>query len=264
MIYLSIATTGIDPNKNRIYLINILENGRYRGLWGDPKTHREEILSLGNKEIITFNGEGFDLTFIAKKTDIQLTSFDMYRYLKGNKFYEGATSTKEWAKKLDLEDLPSVHRRLKVFKEYEQSGKGKEQLLQWGEQDIRLRQEIHKNIESWRKKYRRPLGEGFAELYSYRKRKDFFTFLYQGEEIPKIDLGFHPWEAKGEGEKLEIRFPVVEGYIAPGEKGKCIAYPLGDDGLVEDLQIIEKQGQMQKKKIQTIGLDLLHQIGLFL
>ena len=76
---INIETTGIDPHKNHIYLINIFTNDRYYNFYSKNNESEEKIIKsaykiLQNKHIISFSE--FDVKFINTKL-IKYTEFDV-------------------------------------------------------------------------------------------------------------------------------------------------------------------------------------------
>ena len=86
-LILNIETTGIDPHKNHIYLINIFTNDRHYNFYSINNESEEKIIKsaykiIHDKQIICFSE--FDIKFINAKI-IKYTEFDAvnnYIYLQ--------------------------------------------------------------------------------------------------------------------------------------------------------------------------------------
>ena len=102
-VFLDIETTGLSPMRSFIYLIGLVfidlkeMTMHITQLIAENKDEEEEILKLmkerlkGYKTVVTYNGNSFDLPFIAKRSErygiepIAMDSFDMYEKLRLHK-----------------------------------------------------------------------------------------------------------------------------------------------------------------------------------
>lgn len=102
-VFLDIETTGLSPMRSFIYLIGLVfidlkeMTMHITQLIAENKDEEEEILKLmkerlkGYKTVVTYNGNSFDLSFIAKRSErygiepIAMDSFDMYEKLRLHK-----------------------------------------------------------------------------------------------------------------------------------------------------------------------------------
>lgn len=102
-VFLDIETTGLSPMRSFIYLIGLVfidlkkVTMHITQLIAEDRDEEEEILKLmkeklkGYKTVITYNGNSFDLPFIAKRSErygietIAMDSFDMYEKLRLHK-----------------------------------------------------------------------------------------------------------------------------------------------------------------------------------
>lgn len=102
-VFLDIETTGLSPMRSFIYLIGLVfidlkeMTMHITQLIAENKDEEEEILKLmkerlkGYKTVVTYNGNSFDLPFIAKRSErygiesIGMDSFDMYEKLRLHK-----------------------------------------------------------------------------------------------------------------------------------------------------------------------------------
>jgi len=102
-VFLDIETTGLSPMRSFIYLIGLVFIDLKRKLMhitqliAEDRDEEEEILKLtkerlkGYKTVVTYNGNSFDLPFIAKRSErygiepIAMDSFDMYEKLRLHK-----------------------------------------------------------------------------------------------------------------------------------------------------------------------------------
>lgn len=102
-VFLDIETTGLSPMRSFIYLIGLVfidlkkVTMHITQLIAEDRDEEEEILKLmkerlkGYKTVVTYNGNSFDLPFIAKRSErygiepIGMDSFDMYERLRLHK-----------------------------------------------------------------------------------------------------------------------------------------------------------------------------------
>ena len=102
-VFLDIETTGLSPMRSFIYLIGLVfidlkkVTMHITQLIAEDRDEEEEILRLmkerlkGYKTVVTYNGNSFDLPFIAKRSErygiepIVMDSFDMYEKLRLHK-----------------------------------------------------------------------------------------------------------------------------------------------------------------------------------
>lgn len=97
-LVLDIETTGLSRQYNSIFLIgicNIEENAKIQLFFAENLVEEINILKkikpYLNKNIITFNGNSFDLPFLKEKFDFynistpNLSGFDLYRYVRNHK-----------------------------------------------------------------------------------------------------------------------------------------------------------------------------------
>lgn len=102
-VFLDIETTGLSPMRSFIYLIGLVfidlkkVTMHITQLIAEDRDEEEEILKLmkerlkGYKTVVTYNGNSFDLPFIAKRAErygiepIAMDSFDMYEKLRLHK-----------------------------------------------------------------------------------------------------------------------------------------------------------------------------------
>ena len=102
-VFLDIETTGLSPMRSFIYLIGLVfidlkrKSMHITQLIAEDRDEEEEILKLmkerlkGYKTVVTYNGNSFDLPFIAKRSErygiepIAMDSFDMYEKLRLHK-----------------------------------------------------------------------------------------------------------------------------------------------------------------------------------
>ena len=102
-VFLDIETTGLSPMRSFIYLIGLVFidlkklTMHITQLIAEDRDEEEDILKLmkerlkGYKTVVTYNGNSFDLPFIAKRSErygiepIVMDSFDMYEKLRLHK-----------------------------------------------------------------------------------------------------------------------------------------------------------------------------------
>lgn len=102
-VFLDIETTGLSPMRSFIYLIGLVfidlkkVTMHITQLIAEDRDEEEEIIKLtkeklkGYKTVVTYNGNSFDLPFIAKRSErygiepIAMDSFDMYEKLRLHK-----------------------------------------------------------------------------------------------------------------------------------------------------------------------------------
>lgn len=150
-IFLDIETTGFSRVYNQIYLIGLLGKIKdefvfYQFLTEDSSEEKNIILESGKiinqfENIITFNGDSFDLGFIkskGKKNNIKTNfldknSIDLYKIVKNKGFFleleNKRLKTLERYLGIFREDLYSGGELIEFYREYEKGEKSHEGIL---------------------------------------------------------------------------------------------------------------------------------------
>lgn len=133
LCFLDIETTGLSRKYNCIYLVGLLYYDNERGLWilkqlfaeslNEEKDLLETLVDLvhNTRNIITYNGDSFDIPFINARLlhwniDFEISkenSFDLYRIVKSYKYLL----------KLDNLKLKTLERSLGIYRNDIYSGK---------------------------------------------------------------------------------------------------------------------------------------------
>ena len=130
-LILNIETTGIDPHKNHIYLINIFTNDRHYNFYSIKNESEEKIIKsayqiIQDKQIICFSE--FDIKFINSKI-IKYTEFDAvnnYIYLQKliRNYYKNSFTSlkaKDLAAKLFDINIDDKSKSVKTYKRFSKS-----------------------------------------------------------------------------------------------------------------------------------------------
>ena len=150
---INIETTGIDPHKNHIYLINIFTNDRYYNFYSKNNESEEKIIKsaykiLQNKQIISFSE--FDVKFINTKL-IKYTEFDVINnciYLQKlirNYYNSKFTSlkAKDLATKLFDINIDDKSKSVKLFKKISKSNRISDELIEFSKTSINFKIKLY-------------------------------------------------------------------------------------------------------------------------
>ncbi len=246
---ISISTTGINRQKNKIFLINTIlggEKGKIIQYFLREDGQKEELLDFFNTikdfEIISYNGKSFDIPFINEyliKNNMNLIEnkiFDIYLFLKNYKFldteslklkniYEHFSSKKY--EMLEQKDNIKIYKN--YLKKYDE--KDLEILLEQGKLSVIYRYEIH-HFFNEKLRYNSInftiFGLDFiATPYDYSINKNFFNISLINLNKNKNELNYISdyFSINSNKDFLIIKYKIIEGLIDEKTNAICTIYP---------------------------------------
>lgn len=288
---LSINTTGINRQRNKIFLINIIikeDKVKLHQFFLDETLDNKEVLKeiyflLNNKKIFTFNGISFDIPFLNKYfldnglEILKVKNYDIFIFLKNYKFFE-LESLKikyiyEYLTEKDYEILDASTTK-KYYKDYlnNKDSKLKEKILQEGRLSIIYRVEILAQIRNlldmksicfniYGLEYR-------VTPYDFKFTKDFLniSLIDLGKDKNEIDYISDFFKLNTKDDLINLNYKIIEGLISEDVNAVCIHYPdifnIKDKYpfLKDNLIPIVINEEIDKDKILEIVLDTLKNI----
>lgn len=260
--FLSIITTGIDRNKNRIFLLNLYDGEKLKQ-YKFPENKEEFENDVKDLNVITYNGNSFDIPFL-KANDISIEeNFDLYSFLKSYKLlglqsykfkevYRHFTSKETF--ELEAKEI------IKLIRDYEITTDENilKNILTQGERHIKNLLKLFKEVESQINKEKIELeiyNKNIKLLpYSFKEEGDYFDILLlnMGEFI-NMNLEFNTFSLFSKDSNYILRFKTIRGYLDEKTIGKCVITDLNlkDENfpkLNKNLYPIETE----KKEIENI------------
>lgn len=224
---INIETTGIDPHKNHIYLINIFTNDRYYNFYSKNNESEEKIIKsaykiLQNKQIISFSQ--FDVKFINTKL-IKYTEFDIINnciYLQKlirNYYNSKFTSlkAKNLASKLFDINIDDKSKSVNIYKKISKSNRISDELIEFSKTSMNF------NIKLYN--YMRNFFEDNCDmfdvysnfvrylLYDVKKIKNNLEISLITDNKMEIDAIYESTQIKSQGMFITLCLSLHEGYI---------------------------------------------------
>lgn len=233
---LSIITTGIDRNKNRIFLLNLYD-GENLKQYKFPEDREEFGNDIKDLKVITYNGNSFDIPFLNANGISVKENFDLYSFLKSYKLLELKSHkfkdvynyfTSKEASELEAKEV------IKLIKAYEKKNdeSALKKVLHQGERHIKnlykLYEEVEKDfikkeleLEIYNKKIK-------MTPYSFKEEGDYFDIelLNMGEFI-NMNLEYDCFSLFSKNSNYVLRFKTIKGYLDENTIGKCVITDLG-------------------------------------
>lgn len=224
---INIETTGIDPHKNHIYLINIFTNDRYYNFYSKNNESEEKIIKsaykiLQNKQIISFSE--FDIKFINTKLIIY-TEFDVINncvYLQKliRNYYNSQLSSlkaKDLAAKLFDINIDDKSKSVKLYKKISKSNRISDKLIEFSKTSMNFKIKLYnymikffeENCDTFNmySKFVRYL------LYDVKKVKNNLEISLITDNKMEIDAMHESTQIKSQGMFITICLSLHEGYI---------------------------------------------------
>lgn len=224
---INIETTGIDPHKNHIYLINIFTNDRYYNFYSKNNESEEKIIKsaykiLQNKQIISFSE--FDIKFINTKLIIY-TEFDVINncvYLQKliRNYYNSQLSSlkaKDLAAKLFDINIDDKSKSVKLYKKISKSNRISDKLIEFAKTSMNFKIKLYnymikffeENCDTFNmySKFVRYL------LYDVKKVKNNLEISLITDNKMEIDAMHESTQIKSQGMFITICLSLHEGYI---------------------------------------------------
>lgn len=224
---INIETTGIDPHKNHIYLINIFTNDRYYNFYSKNNESEEKIIKsaykiLQNKQIISFSE--FDIKFINTKLIIY-TEFDVINncvYLQKliRNYYNSQLSSlkaKDLAAKLFDINIDDKSKSVKLYKKISKSNRISDKLIEFAKTSMNFKIKLYnymikffeENCDTFNmySKFVRYL------LYDVKKVKNNLEISLITDNKMEIDAMHESTQIKSQGMFITLCLSLHEGYI---------------------------------------------------
>lgn len=224
---INIETTGIDPHKNHIYLINIFTNDRYYNFYSKNNESEEKIIKsaykiLQNKQIISFSE--FDIKFINTNI-IKYTEFDIINnciYLQKlirNYYNSKFTSlkAKDLASKLFDINIDDKSKSVKLYKKFSKSNRISDKIIEFAKTSMNFKIKLYnymikffeENCDTYNiySKFVRYL------LYDVKKVKNNLEISLITDNKMEIDAMYESTQMKSQGMFITLCLSLHEGYI---------------------------------------------------
>lgn len=224
---INIETTGIDPHKNHIYLINIFTNDRYYNFYSKNNESEEKIIKsaykiLQSKQIISFSE--FDVKFINTKL-IKYTEFDVINnciYLQKlirNYYNSKFTSlkAKDLASKLFDINIDDKSKSVNLYKKISKSNRISDELIEFSKTSMNFKIKLY----NYMKKFFEENCDTFDVysnsvrylLYDIKKIKNNLKISLITDNKMEIDAMYESTQIKSQGMFITLCLSLHEGYI---------------------------------------------------
>lgn len=224
---INIETTGIDPHKNHIYLINIFTNDRYYNFYSKNNESEEKIIKsaykiLQNKQIISFSE--FDVKFINTKL-IKYTEFDVINkciYLQKlirNYYNSKFTSlkAKDLAAKLFDINIDDKSKSVKLYKKISKSNRISDELIEFSKTPMNFKIKLYNYMRKFFEENRDTFEvySNFVRylLYDIKKIKNNLEISLITDNKMEIDAIYESTQIKSQGMFITLCLSLHEGYI---------------------------------------------------
>ena len=224
---INIETTGIDPHKNHIYLINIFTNDRYYNFYSKNNESEEKIIKsaykiLQNKQIISFSE--FDIKFINTKLIIY-TEFDVINnciYLQKliRNYYNSQLSSlkaKDLAANLFDINIDDKSKSVKLYKKISKSNRISDELIEFSKTSMNFKIKLYnymiKFFEENCAKF--DVYSNFVRylLYDIKKIKNNLEISLITDNKMEIDAMYESTQIKSQGMFITLCLSLHQGYI---------------------------------------------------
>lgn len=224
---INIETTGIDPHKNHIYLINIFTNDRYYNFYSKNNESEEKIIKsaykiLQSKQIIGFSE--FDVKFINTKI-IKYTEFDIINnciYLQKliKNYYKNSFTSlkaKDLASKLFDINIDDKSKSVKLYKKISKSNRISDELIEYAKTSMNFKIKLY----NYMRKFFEENCDTFEVysnfvrylLYDIKKIKNNLEISLITDNKMEIDAMYESTQIKSQGMFITLCLSLHEGYI---------------------------------------------------
>ncbi len=226
-LILNIETTGIDPHKNHIYLINIFTNDRYYNFYSINNESEEKIIKsayqiIQDKQIICFSE--FDIKFINAKI-IKYTEFDAvnnYIYLQKliRNYYKNSFTSlkaKDLAAKLFDINIDDKSKSVKTYKRFSKSNHISDELIEFAKTSLAFKLKLYEYIIQYFEKNCDTFEICSTNirylLYSIKKIKNNLEIILITDNKIEIDAMYESTQVQSQDMFLTLSLSLHEGYI---------------------------------------------------
>lgn len=226
-LILNIETTGIDPHKNHIYLINIFTNDRHYNFYSINNESEEKIIKsaykiLQDKQIICFSE--FDIKFINAKI-IKYTEFDAvnnYIYLQKliRNYYKNSFTSlkaKDLATKLFDINIDDKSKSVKTYKRFSKSNHISDELIKFAKTSLAFKLKLYEYMIQYFEKNCDTFEICSTNirylLYSIKKIKNNLEIILITDNKIEIDAMYESTQVQSQDMFLTLSLSLHEGYI---------------------------------------------------
>lgn len=266
-IIIYINTTGINQNKNHIYMVNILDGSdnklkQYLSINNETESELIKFIfeNTIDKKIISFNGKNYDLNFLNKKAfNLNLNKrlenyFDIFLFLKNyiylkekpkniDGLYNTLNPDKE-TKKVDTKKLKEKYKKLDKLKVNSLDYKNiLEELFSFGKDGIIKRYFLLNYLIDNQKTNSKTIylfDEKFSYyIYNYKFFKDFLKVSLKSLDnmpLTNIDIINKYHHIYTKDNELIIKFNILKDKLSLKDYGICIYSNLKIDNLIAPIK----------------------------
>ena len=226
-LILNIETTGIDPHKNHIYLINIFTNDRHYNFYSINNESEEKIIKsaykiIQDKQIICFSE--FDIKFINAKI-IKYTEFDAvnnYIYLQKliRNYYKNSFTSlkaKDLAAKLFDINIDEKSKSVKTYKRFSKSNHISDELIEFAKTSLAFKLKLYEYMIQYFEKNCDTFEICSTNirylLYSIKKIKNNLEIILITDNKIEIDAMYESTQVQSQDMFLTLSLSLHEGYI---------------------------------------------------
>ena len=226
-LILNIETTGIDPHKNHIYLINIFTNDRYYNFYSINNESEEKIIKsayqiIQDKQIICFSE--FDIKFINFQI-IKYTEFDAvnnYIYLQKliRNYYKNSFTSlkaKDLAAKLFDINIDDKSKSVKTYKRFSKSNHISDELIEFAKTSLAFKLKLYEYMIQYFEKNCNTFEICSTNirylLYSIKKIKNNLEIILITDNKIEIDAMYESTQVQSQDMFLTLSLSLHEGYI---------------------------------------------------
>lgn len=253
--FISIITTGIDRNKNRIFVANLYD-GKNLKQYRFPLDRERFEKDVKDLEVITYNGGSFDIPFLKANGITVSENFDLYSFLKSYKLLDlQSLKFKDVYKYFTSEDTGELEAKeiIKLIKEYEKNNdeNALKKILQHGERRIKNLSELFEEVEKELIKNQLDLNLYNKKIkmtpYSFKEEGDYFDILLlnMGEFI-NMNLEFNTFSLFSKDLNYVLRFKTIRGYLNENTIGTCV---------ITDLDLKDENFSMLNKNLYPVAVE---------
>ncbi len=224
---INIETTGINTQRNHIYLINIFTNGKHYNFYSKNNEFEENIVKsavkiIQDKQIICFSD--FDIKFINSKI-IKYTDWDVIHncfYLQKlikNYYNNQFTSlkAKDLAVKLFDINIDDKSKSVNLYKKFSKSQLISNELIEFSKTSINFKTKLYhffvKFFEDNCDTFNMYLNDVKYLLYSVNKKKNNVEIILISDNKVEIDAMYDSTQIKSQGMFITLTLSLHDGYI---------------------------------------------------
>lgn len=224
---INIETTGTNPHKNHIYLINIFTNDRYYNFYSKNNESEEKIIKtaykiLQSKQIISFSE--FDVKFINTKlikyTEFYVINNCIYLQKLIRNYYNSkftSLKAKDLASKLFDINIDDKSKSVKLYKKISKINRISDELIEFAKTSMNFKIKLYsymikffeENCDMF------DVYSNFVRylLYDIKKIKNNLEISLITDNKMEIDAMYESTQIKSQGMFITLYLSLHEGYI---------------------------------------------------